>query len=71
MELLANAIRSDKSIKGQSLDSKEFKLSQYANDTTCMVDDTSSASNLFEKLDLFRLYVRGSTLIGPKQRHYG
>ena len=34
VELLASAIRSDKSIKGLSLDSKEFKLSQYADDTT-------------------------------------
>ena len=33
---------------------KEFKLSQYADDTTCLVADTLSASNLFEKLDLFR-----------------
>ena len=55
VELLASAIRSDKSIKGLSLDSKEFKLSQYADDTTCLVEDTSSASNLFEMLDLFRL----------------
>ena len=54
VELLASAIRSDKSIKGLSLDSKEFKLSQYADDTTCLVADTLSASNLFEKLDLFR-----------------
>ena len=42
-------------IKGLSLDSKEFKLSQYADDTTCLVEDTSSASKLFEKVDLFRL----------------
>ena len=55
VELLASAIRSDKSIKGLSLDSKEFRLSEYADDTTCLVQDTSSASNLFEKLDLFRL----------------
>ena len=55
VELLASAIRSDKSIKGLSLDSKEFKLSQYADDTTCLVADTLSASSLFEKLDLLRL----------------
>ena len=55
VELLAGAIRSDKSIKGLSLNSKEFKLSQYADDTTCLVEDTTSASNLFKKLDLFRL----------------
>ena len=55
VELLESAIRSDKSIKGLSLDSKEFKLSRCADDTTCLVADASSASNLFEKLDLFRL----------------
>ena len=55
VELLASGIRSDKSIKGLSLNSKELELSQYADDTTCLVEDTSSASNLFEKLDLFRL----------------
>ena len=54
-ELLACAIRSDKSIKGLSINSNEFKLSQYADDTTCFVRDTISASNLFKKLDLFRL----------------
>ena len=56
MELLASTIRSDKSTKGLSLNSKEFKSSLYGDDTTCLVKDTSSASNLFEKLDLFRLY---------------
>ena len=55
VELLANAIRSEKKIKGLSLDSKDFKLLQYADDTTCLAEDTSSASTLFEKFDLFRL----------------
>ena len=53
--LLASAIRSGKSITGLSLNSEEFKLSQYAADTTCLVEDNSSTSNLFRKLDLFRL----------------
>lgn len=55
VELLACAIRSDKSIKGLSLNSREFKLSQYADDTTCLVEDTTSAGNLFKKLGFFRL----------------
>ena len=41
VELLASAIRSDKSIKGLSLDSNELKLSQYADDSTCLVEDPS------------------------------
>jgi len=32
VELLASVIRSDKSMKGLSLDSKKFKLVQYADD---------------------------------------
>ena len=40
VKLLASAIGSDKSIKGLSLYSKEFKSSQYADDTTCLVADT-------------------------------
>jgi len=62
VELLASAIRSDKSITGLSLNSKEFKLSQYADDTTCLVENTSSASNLFKKLGRICLdCVRGSS----------
>ena len=50
VELLAGAIRSDnKSIKRLSLTSKEFKLSQYADDTKCLVEDTLSTGNLFLK----------------------
>ncbi|XP_078355036.1 uncharacterized protein LOC144639618, partial [Oculina patagonica] len=30
-------------------------LNHYADDTTCLVGDTTSASNLFKKLDLFKL----------------
>ena len=55
VELLASGIRSDNSIKGLLLNSKEFKLSQYTDDITCLVEDTSLASNLFKKLDLFKL----------------
>ena len=55
VELLASSIRSDKSINGLSLNSEEFKFSQYADDTTCLVVDTLSASNLFKMLDMFRL----------------
>jgi len=55
VELLGSPIRSNTLIKGLLLNSREFKLSQYADDTTCLVEDTSSASNLFKKLDLFTL----------------
>jgi len=43
MEILANAIRNDNAIKGIKIHDKEFKLSQYADDTTAFVSDTKSA----------------------------
>ena len=55
VKLLASAIKSDRSVKGLSLNSEDFKLSPYADDKTCLIEDTSSASNLFKQLDLFRL----------------
>ena len=38
-EILANAIRTDKSIKGIQIYDKEFKISQYADDATAFVSD--------------------------------
>ena len=38
-EILANAIRNDKNITGINIHNKEFKLSQYADDTTAFVSD--------------------------------
>ena len=58
VEFLSCNISSDKSIKGLSLNSKEFKSSQYVDDTTCLVEDSTSADNLFKKLD-FLDCVRG------------
>jgi len=48
VEILATAIRNDNSIKGIKIHNKEFKLSQYADDTTAFVSDTESATNLFK-----------------------
>ena len=38
VEVLASAIRSDNDIKGISVNQKEIKLSQYADDTTLILD---------------------------------
>ena len=43
-EILAQAIRNN----------KEYKISQYADDTTAFMSDAKSAENLFETLHIFR-----------------
>ncbi|KAL9951638.1 hypothetical protein ACROYT_G044340 [Oculina patagonica] len=53
-EILANAIRTDKTIQGINIHNKEFKLSQYADDTTAFVSDLKSANNLFQLLSNFQ-----------------
>ena len=45
-EILANAIRYDENILGIKIYNKEFKISQYADDTTTFMSDTTSAENL-------------------------
>ena len=53
-EILANVVRNDKNIKGIQIYNKEYKISQYADDTTTFVADALSAQNLFEVLHAFR-----------------
>ena len=53
VELLAVAIRSCSEIKGIKIDSKEFKMVQYADDLTAFVSDSRSAQYLFKLLDQF------------------
>ena len=54
MKLLAQSIRRSKDIKGIIIqENKEVKLSQYADDTTALVADVQSVSNLFDLLSLF------------------
>ena len=42
VEILANSIRDDQSIMGINIKGKEYKLSQYADDTSCFVRDKDS-----------------------------
>ena len=53
MELLAFAIRSCSQINGIKIDSREFKMVQYADDLTAFVSDIRSAQYLFNLLDQF------------------
>ena len=54
VEILANSIRDDQSIVGINIKGKEYKLSQYADDTSCFVRDIDSVVKLFEKLESFK-----------------
>ncbi len=54
MELFAQSIRCSKDIKGINIQgAEEVKLSQYADDTTALLVDVQSVSNLFDLLLLF------------------
>ena len=53
-EILGNAIRQDRSICGIQIVGKEFKVSQYADDTTAFVADLQSAENVFKLLHNFQ-----------------
>ena len=53
-EILAQAIRNNNNnIKGIQIYNKEYKISQYADDTTAFVPVATSAENLFETLRIF------------------
>ena len=54
VEILANSIRDDQSIVGMNIKGKEYKLSQYADDTSCFVRDIDSVVKIFEKLESFK-----------------
>jgi len=54
MELLAQSLRRSKNIKGIYIQgNEEIKVTQYADDTTALLADVQSVSNLFDLLSLF------------------
>ena len=50
VETLAIAIRQNQEIRGISIGNEETKILQYADDTTAVLSDISSAEQLFELL---------------------
>ena len=54
VEILANSIRDDQLIMGINIKGKEYKLSQYADNTSCFMRDIDSVVKLFEKLEAFK-----------------
>ena len=52
--MLAEAVRRNKSIKGITIDEQEIDISQYADDTTLILDGSRvSFTNSLQLLDLF------------------
>ena len=59
VEVLASKIRQDKNIKGLTFAGVEIKISQLADDTTCIIKDENSLKKL---LDLFVIFEKGTGL---------
>ena len=60
VEILADAIRQKKEIRGITLNGKEIKLSQYADDTTFILD--GSENSFLEALKMIELFGKKSSL---------
>ena len=54
IELLANVLKKDPTIKGSKVGQKEIKVIQYAEDTTVLVRDLHSVTQLLKHLDKFK-----------------
>ena len=54
VETLAIVIHQNQEIWGISIENKETKILQYADDTTAVLSDISSAEQLFKMLDFFK-----------------
>ena len=66
-EVLAEAIRQNKGIKGVQIEDKEFKVSQYADDTTLFLTGDESFAFLQESLDQFSL--ASGAQVNPEKCH--
>ena len=53
VEILAELIRNTAEIKGLKINDKEKKISQFADDTSCIIADEPSARKLFEVTEAF------------------
>ena len=51
IELFARAVKNDQSIKGINVETKEIKITQYADDTTVFLRDKESVEQLLRLLD--------------------
>ena len=58
LKAIVIAIRQKETIKGITIGTEETKLLQFADDTTAVLADTSSAERLFELLNKFEILSR-------------
>ena len=54
IEILARVLKKDHTIKGIQVGQKEIKITQYADDTTVLVRDLDSVTQLLKHLDKFK-----------------
>ena len=54
IELFARALKNDQSIKGINVETKEIKITQYADDTTVFLRDEESVEKVLRLLDEFK-----------------
>ena len=54
IELLARVLKNDLTIKGIQVGPEEIKITQYADDTTVLVRDLESVTQLLKHLDKFK-----------------
>lgn len=56
VELMAIMIRNNERIQGITINNKEYKISQFADDTTCFVQSVESAMAVMNTLSLFERF---------------
>ena len=77
LKAIVIAIRQKETIKGITIGTEETKLLQFADDTTAVLADTSSAERLFELLNKFEIlsrlkinYLKTEGMWIGSKRHY-
>ncbi len=54
--MLANKIRADKNVEGIIINNIEVKISLFADDATCILEDPNSLKSVLNILNIFHLY---------------
>ena len=70
IELLARVLKKDHTIKGIQVGQKKIKITQYADDTTVLVRDLDSVTQLLKQLDKFK-QISGLEIYTNKPKRCG
>lgn len=54
---MALMVRNNRDIKGVTIGNTEFKISQFANDATCFLQDAQWASEVMKTLEIFKKFL--------------